>query len=70
MAALVDREHVVMRLERDAEGVPGVRVPREAVQEHEGRTVAAAPVQDVEPQAVDDQVTIERSKEIHRIRAA
>ena len=59
-----------MRLERDAEGVPGVGVPREAVQEHEGRAVATAPVQDVEPQAIDNQVMIQRSKEIHRVRPA
>ena len=70
MAALVDRVHVEMGLQRDAERVPRVRVPREAVQEHERRAVAAAPVQDVEPQAIDDQVTIQRAQEIHRVRAA
>ncbi len=69
MAALVERVHVEVGLERDAERVPGVRVAREAVQEHERRAVAAAPVEDVEPQAVDDDVAIERSKEIHRVRA-
>jgi hypothetical protein len=59
-----------MRLERNAERVPGVRVPREAVQEDQGRAAAAAPVQDVEPQAIDDDITIQRSKEIHRVRPA
>ena len=65
VAALVHRVDVEVGLERDAERVPGVRVPGEAVQEEERRAAAAAPVQDVEPQAVDDHVAIDRTKEIH-----
>jgi hypothetical protein len=43
-------------------------MPGEAVEEHERRAVAAAPVEDVESQAIDDHITVQRSKEIHRSR--
>src|SRR5437899_7483878 len=52
------------RLERDAEGIPRVRVAREAVEKHERRASFAAPVEDVELQAVDDDIAVDRTEEI------
>ena len=66
MTALVERVDVKVRLQREAEGVPGVRVPREPVQEQERRAIAATPVEDVEPEPVDGQVAAERLEEVHR----
>src|SRR5262245_53736152 len=65
VAALVHRVDVEMWLERDAEGVPGMRVSREAVQEKERRAITAAPVEHVELEAVDDDVTVDRTEEVH-----
>src|SRR5262249_33444752 len=65
VAALVHRVDVEVRLERDAEGVPGMRVPRESVEEDERRAIASAPVEHVELEAVDDDVAVDRTEEVH-----
>src|SRR5262244_441740 len=65
VAALVHRVDVEMRLQRDAERVPGMRVPRESVQEEERGAIAAAPVEHVELEAVDDDVAVDRTEEVH-----
>ena len=56
MSALVEGVDVKVRLQRDAEGVPGVRVPGEAVQEEQRRSALAAPVEQVEPETLDGEV--------------
>jgi len=66
VTALVHGVDVEMRLERDAQRVPRVRVPGEAVQQQQRRAPLTAPVEDVESQAVDGQEAIERAQEIHR----
>jgi hypothetical protein len=65
MTALIHRVDVEVGLEGDAEGVPRVRMPREAVQEQERGAVAAAPIEDVQLQAIDHHLAIHRTKEIH-----
>jgi len=54
-------------LERDAERVPRVRMPGEAVQEEERRAIAAAPVEDVKPQPVDPEMKVQWAQEVHRV---
>src|SRR5262245_61380449 len=65
VAALIHRVDVEVWLERDAERVPGMRVPREAMQEQERRAIAPAPVEHVELEAIDDEIAVDRAKEIH-----
>ena len=65
VAALVDGVHVEVRLERDAERVPGVGVAGEAVQEQQRCAAVAAPVEDVEAQTLHREVAIERPQQIH-----
>src|SRR5262245_25500409 len=65
VAALIHRVDVEVRLEGDAERVPGMRVPREAMQEQERRAIAAAPVEHVELETVDDEIAVDRTEEVH-----
>src|SRR5262249_40144670 len=65
VAALVHRVDVEVRLERDAQRVPGMRVSCEAVQEEERRAPAAAPVEHVELEAVDVELAVDRTEEGH-----
>ena len=67
VTALVERVDVKVRLQREAEGVPGVRVPREPVQEQERRAIAATPVEDVKPQPVDPEMKVQWAQEVHRV---
>jgi len=66
VAALIEGVDVEVWLERDAQGVPRVRVSREAVQEQQRCPTFAAPVEQMEPQAVDRERAIDRAQEIHR----
>ena len=67
VAALVQRIDVEVRLERDAQRVPGMRVPGEAVQEEQRRAALPAPVQAVQAQAIDGQIAVGRPEEIHAL---
>src|SRR5262249_39689306 len=70
VAALVQGVDVEVRLERDAQRVPRVGVPAEAVQEEERGALLSAPVEGVKPPAVDDEGTVERTPEVHGGRIA
>src|SRR5262249_25639371 len=63
--ALVQGVDVEVRLQRDAEGVPGVRVSREAVEQEEWGAVLASPVEHVQLQIFHDALAIDRSQEVH-----
>ena len=65
VSALVEGEDVKMRLQRDAERVPGVRVPREAVQEEQRRSSLAAPVEQMQLETLDGERAIDRAQEVH-----
>ena len=56
MPALVEGVDVEVRLERDAERVPRVRVPREAVQQEQRRSALAAPVEQVEAETLTEKL--------------
>jgi peptide/nickel transport system substrate-binding protein len=66
VSALIERVDVEVGLERDAQGIPRVRVAREAVQEQQRRAAFAAPVEQMQPQTVDREGAIDRAQEIHR----
>jgi hypothetical protein len=53
MASHVDRDHVVILLIAPGDVIECVRRPRNAVQHDERRLALVAPVQEVNPQAVD-----------------
>ena len=65
MAALVEGVDVEVRLERDAQRVPRMGVPGEAVQQQERRAALPAPVEAAQPQAVDGQIAVDRPEEVH-----
>ena len=67
MAALVQRIDVEVRLERDAQRVPGMGVSGETVQEEERRAPLATPIQAVQAQAVDGQIAVGGPEEIHEL---
>src|SRR5438094_5433869 len=68
VAARVESVDVKVGLQRDAERVPRVRMPREAVEEQEGRATVAAPVQDVKAQPLGLHVQVARPQEVHGVR--
>src|SRR5262245_37826168 len=45
-------------------------MPGETVQEHEGRAALPTQVEEVKPQAVDDEVPVQRAQEVHGGRIA
>ena len=61
MPALVQRVDVEVRLQREAQRVPGVRVAGEAVQQQQRGAALAAPVQGAQAETLDDEVAVERA---------
>ena len=54
-------------LERDAERVPRMGVPGEAVQEQERRPALASPVEAVQPEVLDAEIPVDGAQEVHGV---
>ena len=65
VTARIQRVHVEVRLQRDGQRVPRVRVAGEAVQQQQGRSVLAAPVEQAQTAAVDDEIALVRTEQVH-----